>query len=68
LPLFVIAQVFERDVDFAAAPDVFPPDRFNAGIMLLKPDKVALLLNVLCYTTIIDAGCSDAFSSMVSAA
>jgi hypothetical protein len=32
--------VFERDVDFAAAPDVFPPDNFNAGIMLLKPDKV----------------------------
>jgi hypothetical protein len=29
-------------VDFAAAPDVFPPDHFNAGIMLLKPDKVEL--------------------------
>ena len=28
-------DVFEREVDFAAAPDVFPPDRFNAGVMLI---------------------------------
>lgn len=26
-----------EDVDFAAAPDVFPPDRFNAGVMIIKP-------------------------------
>jgi len=24
-------------VDFAAAPDVFPPDKFNAGVMMLRP-------------------------------
>ena len=24
-------QLFELDADLAAAPDVFPPDRFNAG-------------------------------------
>lgn len=24
-------------VDFAAAPDVFPPDRFNAGVLVVKP-------------------------------
>jgi glycogenin glucosyltransferase len=27
--------VFERDVAFAAAPDIFPPDRFNAGVLLI---------------------------------
>ncbi len=30
-------SIFEMDVDFAAAPDVFPPDCFNAGVMLIKP-------------------------------
>ena len=33
--VFVMVVVFEREVDFAAAPDVFPPDRFNAGVMLI---------------------------------
>lgn len=28
-------DLFERDVAFAAAPDVFPPDHFNAGVMLI---------------------------------
>ena len=23
--------------DFAASPDVFPPDHFNAGVMLVRP-------------------------------
>lgn len=34
-----IEHVFEdcKSVDFAAAPDVFPPDRFNAGVMVIKP-------------------------------
>mmetsp|Transcript_45652 Transcript_45652/g.108455 ORF Transcript_45652/g.108455 Transcript_45652/m.108455 type:complete len:279 (-) Transcript_45652:51-887(-) len=31
-------DVFERGVSFAAAPDTFPPDRFNAGVMLVRPD------------------------------
>ena len=30
-------DLFERVVDFAAAPDTFPPDRFNAGVLLLRP-------------------------------
>ena len=30
-------DVFTRDVTFAAAPDIFPPDRFNAGVLLIKP-------------------------------
>lgn len=33
-------DVFQRDVDFAAAPDVFPPDKFNAGVLLIKPSEV----------------------------
>ena len=34
-----IDSVFEKfpDADFAAAPDVFPPDHFNAGVLLIKP-------------------------------
>eukprot|EP00347_Sterkiella_histriomuscorum_P022967 403336458 len=30
-------NAFDRNSDFAAAPDVFPPDRFNAGVLLIKP-------------------------------
>ena len=26
-----------KGCDFAAAPDVFPPDRFNAGVMVVRP-------------------------------
>ena len=31
-------DVFSRKCDFAAAPDVFPPDHFNAGVLFIKPD------------------------------
>ncbi len=31
-------QLFRRGVAFAAAPDVFPPDKFNAGVMVIRPD------------------------------
>ena len=24
-------KLFQLDTDFAAAPDIFPPDKFNAG-------------------------------------
>uniref|UniRef100_A0A7S2Y0F1 Hexosyltransferase n=1 Tax=Fibrocapsa japonica TaxID=94617 RepID=A0A7S2Y0F1_9STRA len=34
-----IHELFEREADFAAAPDVFPPDKFNAGVLVLKPDQ-----------------------------
>ena len=26
-----------KQTDFAASPDVFPPDHFNAGVLLIKP-------------------------------
>lgn len=35
-------QLFDREVDFAAAPDVFPPDNFNAGVMVVAPSLVVL--------------------------
>ena len=28
-------EAFNRDVSFAAAPDIFPPDHFNAGVLLI---------------------------------
>lgn len=34
-----VDDLFERNVDFAAAPDVFPPDKFNAGVFLATPSK-----------------------------
>ena len=45
-PLF--ESVFRREVDFAAAPDVFPPDHFNAGVLYLKPSlkRFAELLKI----------------------
>ena len=30
-----VEELFEKDVEFAAAPDVFPPDKFNAGVLLI---------------------------------
>jgi len=35
-----LQELFALDVDFAAAPDVFPPDRFNAGVLLVRPNLV----------------------------
>lgn len=32
-----LSDIFKLDTDFAAAPDVFPPDCFNAGVLLVKP-------------------------------
>lgn len=37
-----IDELFDRKVDFAAAPDVFPPDRFNAGVMVVRPNAAVL--------------------------
>ena len=34
-----IDNLFDLDVDFAAAPDIFPPDNFNAGVMVVRPNK-----------------------------
>lgn len=33
-----IDEVFHRNTDFAACPDIFPPDRFNAGVLLVRPN------------------------------
>jgi glycogenin glucosyltransferase len=30
--------MFDKTGSFAAAPDVFPPDRFNAGVLIIKPN------------------------------
>lgn len=35
-------KLFEREVEFAAAPDVFPPDKFNAGVMVVVPSPIVL--------------------------
>jgi len=34
-----IDELFDRECSFAACPDVFPPDKFNAGVMFLKPNE-----------------------------
>jgi len=34
-----IDELFELNGDFAASPDIFPPDRFNAGVMFLRPNQ-----------------------------
>lgn len=33
-----LSEIFKLQTDFAAAPDVFPPDCFNAGVLLIKPN------------------------------
>lgn len=38
-------ELFQRETDFAAAPDVFPPDRFNAGVMVLRPSLEVLKIS-----------------------
>jgi len=32
-----IDELFDLDTDFAAAPDIFPPDKFNAGVLVIRP-------------------------------
>ncbi|CAM9780632.1 unnamed protein product [Discosporangium mesarthrocarpum] len=36
-----VDDLFDRSVEFAAAPDVFPPDKFNAGVLVLVPSVAA---------------------------
>lgn len=33
-----IDELFTLPCSFAAAPDIFPPDRFNAGVMVIEPN------------------------------
>ena len=44
-----IEGIFELDSQFAAAPDVFPPDCFNAGVLLVKPslEKFVKLMTLI---------------------
>lgn len=35
-----IDDLFNIESNFAAAPDVFPPDRFNAGVMVVQPSEL----------------------------
>ena len=37
LVLSDLSEIFTLKTDFGAAPDVFPPDCFNAGVLLIKP-------------------------------
>ena len=38
--LFDLGKVYEEsDTLIAAAPDIFPPDKFNAGVMVVRPSK-----------------------------
>ena len=34
-----IDELFDLDIPFAASPDIFPPDKFNAGVMLVRPNE-----------------------------
>jgi len=34
-----VDELFDIPFDFAAAPDIFPPDKFNAGVLVLKPSE-----------------------------
>jgi glycogenin len=36
--LFVSTQLFQIRSSFAAAPDIFPPDKFNAGVLVIEPN------------------------------
>lgn len=33
-----IDELFSIESTFAAAPDIFPPDKFNAGVMVIEPN------------------------------
>lgn len=37
-----VDELFLREPLPAFAPDVFPPDKFNAGVIVLKPDRLLL--------------------------
>jgi len=41
-------ELFDLDTSFAAAPDVFPPDKFNAGVLVIKPDVAILECMLQC--------------------
>jgi glycogenin glucosyltransferase len=38
LPLQPIDSLAEHPSAFAAAPDTFPADQFNSGVMVLRPN------------------------------
>lgn len=34
-----IDELFAIESTFAASPDIFPPDKFNAGVLVIEPDS-----------------------------
>lgn len=51
-------ELFHLGVDFAAAPDIFPPDHFNAGVMVVVPSSqlFARMLRAMASTPSYDGG------------
>ena len=61
------SSIFEVDSDFAAAPDVFPPDCFNAGVLLIKPslDFFKTLVDKITTTGSYDGGDTGFLNSIL---
>ena len=61
------SSIFEVDSDFAAAPDVFPPDCFNAGVLLIKPslDYFKTLVDKIATTGSYDGGDTGFLNSIL---
>lgn len=53
-----LSDIFDLQTDFAAAPDVFPPDCFNAGVLYIKPslETFNFLLKKIVETPSYDGG------------
>eukprot|EP01031_Cornospumella_fuschlensis_P025615 gene25615-30935_t len=53
-----IDELFSLSTDFAASPDIFPPDRFNAGVLVITPSESSFqsLLSAIPTTPSYDGG------------
>lgn len=62
-----VEGIFELNCDFAAAPDVFPPDCFNAGVLFIKPSlpKFYELLTKIAVTQSYDGGDTGFLNSVM---
>ena len=56
-------------VEFGAAPDVFPPDCFNAGVLLVKPsfETFTMLVEKIASITSYDGGDTGFLNSVFRA-
>ena len=54
----MLVQLFSLCTDFAASPDIFPPDRFNAGVLVITPSESSFqsLLSAIPTTPSYDGG------------